>query len=353
MTKSASFSGILLRWYDNNKRDLPWRETADPYAIWLSEIILQQTRVDQGMAYYLRFIDTYPSVKDFANASEDAILKLWQGLGYYSRARNMHHTAQTIARHYRGMFPADYESLLNLKGVGDYTAAAIASIAFNLPYAAVDGNVYRVLSRINGIDTPIDSGQGKKQFAILANELLDASHAGNFNQALMEFGATLCTPKNPGCESCPFNKLCFAYKNNKIDSYPVKKGKVKIRKRYFNYLVIDHGSYTYLSKRTANDIWKNLYEFPLTESSEKSDLQQTLAESQAIFPLQTQLLLEKESDWQKQVLSHQHIFYRFIYLKIVGKIKIPASLLKVNKKDIFNFAVPKPIEKELSKCNWF
>ncbi|WP_299579176.1 A/G-specific adenine glycosylase [uncultured Sunxiuqinia sp.] len=352
MTKDASFSKKLLHWYEFNKRDLPWRETADPYAIWLSEIILQQTRIDQGMAYYIRFLDAYPSVNDFAKASEDEILKLWQGLGYYSRARNMHHTAREIVSQHQGRFPADYQSLLRLKGIGEYTAAAIASIAYNLPHAAVDGNVFRVLSRINGIETPIDTGQGKKQFTALANELLDPQQAGNFNQALMEFGATLCTPKKPGCESCPFNTSCVALRNETTESLPVKKGKVKIRKRFFNYLIINDGSHTYLSKRTSNDIWKNLYEFPLTETSDKKELHQTLVESQLILPQNAKIEIEEETPWQKQVLSHQHIFYRFIYLKIGGKIKLPSSAIKVNKKDIFNFAVPKPIEKELNRNNW-
>ncbi len=353
MIKNSSFARIVLIWYEKHKRELPWRETIDPYSIWLSEIILQQTRIDQGMAYYLKFIDSYPTIHDFAVASEDEILKMWQGLGYYSRARNMHSTANTIVREHQGQFPADYVSLLQLKGVGEYTAAAIASIAYNLPYATVDGNVFRVLSRVYGISTPIDTGIGKKEFTKRANELLDDSQPGQFNQALMEFGAIQCKPKNPDCGNCPFSQHCIAWKNGTIDLLPVKRGKTKIRKRYFNYLVIEHRQYTYLTKRTESDIWKNLYEFPLAETIDKSDIATTLKHFQPFFSPETGIQIKKESHWQKQVLTHQHIFYRFIYLKIDGKINIPSSLIKVNKKDIFNFAVPKPIEKELEQNNWF
>ncbi len=352
MIKNSSFALIVLNWYEKHKRELPWRETLDPYSIWLSEIILQQTRIDQGMAYYLKFIDSYPTVHDFAAASEDEILKMWQGLGYYSRARNMHSTANSIVREHQGQFPADYVSLLRLKGVGEYTASAIASIAFNLPHATVDGNVFRLLSRVFGISTPIDTGIGKKEFTKLANELIDESQPGQFNQALMELGAIQCTPKKPDCKNCPLNNICVAWKSDLTESLPVKKGKTTIRKRYFSYLVIEHGQYTYLNKRTENDIWKNLYEFPVAETTEKSDLFSTLNEHQPFFPPETEIQIKKETYWQKQVLSHQHIFYRFIYLKLAGKINIPSNLIRVNKKDIFNFAVPKPIEKELEQNNW-
>lgn len=353
MTKIPFFSGILLKWYDNNKRELPWRDTKNSYAIWLSEIILQQTRIDQGLAYYLRFVEAYPTIYDFAEASEDEILKMWQGLGYYSRARNMHFAAKTIVHDFEGKFPADYESLLKLKGVGDYTAAAIASISFNLPHATVDGNVYRVLSRIYGIETPIDTTGGKKAFTKLANELLDRTQPGEFNQALMEFGALHCTPKNPSCESCPFNNVCLAFKNGVVNSFPVKQGKTKIRKRYFNYLVIEDGSSTYIIKRTAKDIWKNLYEFPMVETDEKKDDSEAVLGLQNYLSSSSKITISGETTWQKQVLSHQHIFYRFIYVEIDDKKNMPSVLIKVNKKDIFNFAVPKPIEKELEKNNWF
>ncbi len=352
MRKIMSYTPQFLAWYEQNKRDLPWRETTAPYAIWLSEIILQQTRIDQGLNYYLKFIERFPSVIDFANATEDEVLKMWQGLGYYSRARNMHSTAKTIVSQFQGEFPASYKELIQLKGVGEYTAAAIASIAFNLPHAAVDGNVYRVLSRLFGIDLPIDTGQGKKAFTQLANELIDHQHPGNFNQAVMEFGAIQCTPRNPDCEICPFQQSCQAYLTDTINKLPVKKGKVKIRKRFFNYLIIINESDTFLQKRTQNDIWKNLYEFPLVETEKKQSSEEVLNRFFKDSHPASEVHITNKSNWQKQVLSHQHIFYRFIYLKITGENNIPPALVKVNKKDIFNFAVPKPIEKELEKTNW-
>ena len=353
MNKIRSLSPQILNWYEAHKRELPWRETTDPYAIWLSEIILQQTRIDQGLAYYLKFIEAYPTVKDFAMASEDEILKHWQGLGYYSRARNMHYTAKMIVEKYNNEFPNSYNELLKLKGVGEYTAAAIASISFNLPHATVDGNVFRVLSRVFGISTPIDTGKGKKEFTTLANDLLDNHHPGTFNQAFMEFGAVQCTPQKPACENCPINNVCFAYKKAAISAYPVKQGKTKIRKRYFNYLVIQYKNFTFLKKRSENDIWRNLYEFPLAETTEKIDMLSLLTNHQSVVPYTIDINIEGESLWKKQVLSHQHIFYRFIYLKINDEKNIPSALIKVNKKDIFNFAVPKPIEKELENNNWF
>ena len=353
MNKLPCFSGVLLKWYEINKRELPWRETKDPYAIWLSEIILQQTRIEQGLAYYLKFSESYPTVEDFAKATEDEILKKWQGLGYYSRARNMHQTAKTIVDKLNGVFPSNYSDLLKLKGIGEYTAAAIASIAFNLPHATVDGNVFRVLSRIYGIETPIDTSSGKKVFSRKANELLDQQQPGEFNQALMEFGALQCTPKNPACSDCPLINICVAFQNNTIGSLPIKRGKTKIRKRYFNYLVIQNKSFTYLYKRSTKDIWENLYEFPLLETKEKEEAVQVLLKQQSFFATDTPIIVIGESKWQKQILSHQHIFYRFIYLQIDSKKNISSSLIKVNKKDIFNFAVPKPIEKELETNNWF
>ena len=353
MNKIAHFNRTILKWYENSKRELPWRDTKDSYAIWLSEIILQQTRIDQGLAYYLKFITAYPTVFDFARASEDELLKMWQGLGYYSRVRNMHHAAKTIVDEYDGEFPNDYKSLLGLKGVGEYTAAAIASIAFDLPHATVDGNVYRVLSRIYGIETPIDTAEGKKLFTSLANDLLDHDEPGEFNQALMDFGALQCTPKNAACESCPYNNVCIAFRNDKVNAFPVKKGKTKIRKRYFNYLVIQNKTSTFLTKRTSKDIWKNLYEFPLIETSEKTEAIDQLMNQQACIKTNGKLSITGHSPWRKQVLSHQHIFYRFIYLQIDDEKNIDLPLIKVNKKDIFNFAVPKPIEKELENVNWF
>ena len=216
------FAKRLIKWYNFNKRELPWRSTSDPYKIWLSEIILQQTQVNQGLSYYLKFVEEFQTVKDLAKAPADKVMKLWQGLGYYSRARNLHEAAKNIVNEHKGEFPKAYEDIRALKGVGDYTAAAIASIAYNLPYAVVDGNVYRVLSRIFGIETPIDSTSGKKEFNELANELLTKKNPADYNQAIMEFGALYCRPKNPDCTNCIFNDKCEAYRLNKINLLPVK-----------------------------------------------------------------------------------------------------------------------------------
>jgi A/G-specific adenine glycosylase len=347
----TGLGGDLLRWYTLHKRELPWRKTKDPYAIWLSEIILQQTRIDQGLSYYLKLMEKYPTVIDLAYANEDDILKLWQGLGYYSRARNLHAAARAVADVYHGKFPDNYKELIKLKGIGDYTAAAIVSISFNQPYAVVDGNVFRFLSRLYGLSTPIDTPNGKKEFTKLANAILDRENPGEYNQAVMEFGALYCTPKNPGCNSCIFNSRCVAFQDASVNKLPVKSGKQKIRLRYFNYLLIRDHDYTYISKRIANDIWKNLYEFPLIETEEKTEV--TDLEKHLIrFLGHEHVEINKITTWQKQILSHQCIYYRFIYIQGSNKkYKLP-DLLKVNKKDILNFAVPKPIEKELDRMNW-
>ena len=341
----------LLRWYAIYKRELPWRETKDPYAIWLSEIILQQTRIDQGLSYYLKFIERYPAVRDLACANEDDILKLWQGLGYYSRARNLHAAARTVTGVFNGKFPDNYHELIKLKGVGEYTAAAIISISFNQPYAVVDGNVFRVLSRLYGIMTPVNTQMGKKEFTRLANTVMDKENPGEYNQAIMEFGALYCTPKNPGCNSCIFNDRCVAFKNGSVSKLPAKTRKQKIRSRYFNYLLIRDHDHIYISKRTGNDIWKNLYEFPLIETEEK--IKTDSLENHLISVLgHENIEIRKITSWQKQILSHQCIYYRFIYIQANDKkYKLP-HLLKVDKKDILNFAVPKPIEKELDLIDW-
>ncbi|MEL7585677.1 MAG: A/G-specific adenine glycosylase [Prolixibacteraceae bacterium] len=338
----------VLRWYAICKRDLPWRETKDPYAVWLSEIILQQTRVDQGLSYYLRFLEKYPTVAALAKANEDDILKLWQGLGYYSRARNLHATARMVTDTYGGAFPSGYDELIRLKGIGEYTAAAIASISFNQPHAVVDGNVYRFLSRLYGISTPIDTPRGKKEFSLLANTLIDRKNPGEYNQAVMEFGALCCTPKKPGCSSCIFSNRCVALQTAMTDQYPVKAGKQKIRLRFFNYLLISDHDHIFIRKRIENDIWKNLYEFPLIETDVKPD--PLILEKEMIRSLgQQTITVSHISRWQKQILSHQYIYYRFIYIQLTGKKNELSHLLKVNKKDILNFAVPKPIERELER----
>ena len=305
MKQKEDFSKPLIMWYLKNRRDLPWRTSTDPYHIWLSEIILQQTRIAQGTSYFEKFTDEFETVFDLARADERTVLKLWQGLGYYSRARNLHATAKKIAQDLNGKFPDSHRGLLELKGVGDYTASAIASIAFNLPHATVDGNVYRVLSRFFGISTPIDSSEGAKEFKSLAQELLDTERPGTHNQAVMELGALVCKPKNPDCENCPIRGNCFAYGTNAVDRYPVKQGKIRTRKRYFNYLVLDSDNgYTRIRRRTGQDIWKHLYEFPLVES-----------DGQATEPEQIQSMIASEFE-----LNGQYSLRKFNPSPVVHKL---------------------------------
>ena len=262
-----SFSKTLTRWYSINKRELPWRNTNNPYFVWLSEIILQQTQVKQGLPYYEAFVVNFPTVFQLAKANESDVLKLWQGLGYYSRARNLHHTAKYIVNDCKGKFPRTYKELLKLKGVGDYTASAIASICFGEPTAVVDGNVYRVLSRYFGVSTPINTTQGVKEFKILAQMHLDPNDPATYNQAIMEFGATQCRPKSPDCMFCPLKDTCVAYNTGKVGDLPVKLKLQKIKQRYFNFLVVTtKDQNTILEKRKGKDIWQNLYQFPLVET---------------------------------------------------------------------------------------
>ena len=260
------FSKLLISWYQAHKRDLPWRETRDPYRIWLSEIILQQTRVNQGLPYYERFVDTFPDVHKLAAAPQEEVLKLWQGLGYYSRARNLHAAAMQVVDN-GGLFPENYVELLKLKGIGDYTAAAISSFAFNEAVAVVDGNVYRVLSRIYGIATPINSSAGIKEFKNLAQQLIDQDDPATYNQAIMEFGALQCVPRNPVCQVCPFMSYCVAYKDSRIDELPVKLKKTNVQSLFHHYLVtITPSGKTLLQERPQSGIWAGLYEFPFVEA---------------------------------------------------------------------------------------
>ncbi|MGJ8665590.1 MAG: A/G-specific adenine glycosylase [Patiriisocius sp.] len=335
----SNFRKKLILWYLENKRELPWRETKEPYRIWLSEIILQQTRVAQGMPYYFKFIEAFPDVKSLADAPQEQVLKLWQGLGYYSRARNLHFTAQYVANELGGKFPDNFNELLTLKGVGDYTASAIGSICFNLPTAVVDGNVYRILSRIYGINTPINSTAGIKEFKSLAQELLDSKQPGIFNQATMEFGARYCVPQNPDCSNCIFNKECFAYQSNKVSELPVKLKKLKVKKRYFNYIVIiSANGKTILRQRTAKGIWQQLYEFPLIESaseiSEKK-LITTVAYNELVkkYGISEIVLFNDTSVVHK--LSHQHLYTKF-WICYSNPIKDDG--IKIS--EVHDFAVP-------------
>ena len=319
-----NFSKALLQWYLQNKRDLPWRNTTNPYHIWLSEIMLQQTRVAQGLPYFLRFIDAFPTIFDLAKAHEEQVLKLWQGLGYYSRARNLHKTAQQIAFEFDGVFPNNFLNLLKLKGIGEYTAAAIASFSFNESVPVVDGNVFRVLSRYFDIGTDISSSAAKKEFTALANELLPKGSANLFNQAIMEFGALQCVPKNPDCENCVLNQSCLALQRKKVAQLPVKLKKTIVTKRYFNYLIfIDDNQNTLIQKRTDKGIWHNLYEFPLieTENPETDEVILKLIQSQKIItnPLQDENIVASERIIHK--LSHQHLNIKFWKVAVSGTIQ--------------------------------
>jgi A/G-specific adenine glycosylase len=306
------FSKKIVEWYLENKRDLPWRHTNDPYKIWLSEIILQQTRVAQGLPYYQSFIHHYPTVRELAKAPEQQVLRHWQGLGYYTRARNLHKCARYLVDNHQGQFPKNFSALKLLPGVGEYTAAAIASFCYQEPVAVVDGNVFRVLSRVFGLDTAINSPAGKKQFNELAGQLIDKTQPHIHNQAIMEFGATLCTPKNPACENCPLNKSCFAKLNGLRDSLPVKQPKVKSRHRYFYYLVHRRKDKIHMKKRESKDIWTGLYDFPLIERAKPLSEKKIVTEMASVFNLDPENC--EVTTVYKHVLTHQRIFCRFVVL---------------------------------------
>lgn len=321
------FSEQLLAWYSTSFRALPWRKTKNPYAIWLSEIILQQTRVEQGMKYYFAFLENYPTILALANASEDDVLRLWQGLGYYSRARNLHATAIQVRDQYNGIFPSTYLEILALPGIGPYTAAAIASFAYNIPEAVVDGNVYRFLSRLFDIQTPIDSSKGQKEFKLLAQSLLNPNQPGDFNQAMMEFGAMVCKPANPECLKCVFREQCYAYKNQTIKSLPVKSQKTKVRNRYFIFLIFeDQLDQTLIQKRSDSDIWAGLYQFPLIELEETFSDINTFDFNQAHPFFRAELFtIHRVSEEIRHILSHQKIHAHFIHFKME---KLPISYFK-------------------------
>jgi A/G-specific adenine glycosylase len=316
------FSNSLLLWYLQNKRDLPWRNTTNPYFIWLSEIMLQQTRVAQGLPYFLSFIEAFPSIFDLANADEEQVLKLWQGLGYYSRARNMHKTAQIVAFEFDGNFPDNYNDLLKLKGIGEYTAAAIASFAFNEVVPVVDGNVFRVLSRYFDIITDIATSGAKKEYAALAKELIPKDKPALFNQAIMEFGALQCMPKKPNCNICIFNNSCVALKKKKVAELPVKSKKTKVTYRYFNYVIfLDNDENTIITKRTQKGIWQNLYEFPVIETNEDLDFDIILNKINEKFSENAITSIEIFNNQQIiHKLSHQKLHINFYKVTISNKI---------------------------------
>lgn len=321
---------------------MPWKGEREPYRIWLSEIILQQTRVEQGLQYYQRFVTSFPEVRDLASAPEQQVFKLWEGLGYYSRCRNLIATAKLICEKFDGHFPKTYEDILKLKGVGPYTAAAISSFAFNLPHAVVDGNVYRVLSRIYGVSTPIDSTEGKKQFRELAEKLLDKKEPAQYNQAIMDFGATICTP-SPKCEACPFAVQCIAFNTNAIGLLPVKSKKIKIRKRFFHYLVIQNGNKIAIQQRTAKDIWNQLFEFPLIENADLLSHEDVLAAAIQNGWLTAQEEVLNYSDVYTQQLSHQLIRARFLRVISSGPLRNGNGLQWCEESELQDFPFPKII----------
>ncbi len=310
-----TFSEEIIEWYQKHKRDLPWRNSNDPYIIWLSEIIMQQTRVEQGMPYFNRFAEKYPTVEHFASATEEEILKLWQGLGYYSRGRNMHQTSQAVMEEHAGYFPKNYDPLIRLKGIGEYTAAAISSFSSNEAKAVVDGNVFRLLSRYFGIDTPINTGKGKKIFTGLANELLDHTQAGIFNQAMMEFGSLQCKPKNPDCPVCPLQTSCEARLKNRIDDLPVKLKSQKSRERYFNYILAIKNDQILINKRRSGDIWENMIDLPLFETKSPIEVPDLILSENFIKAFGKQVLVRYVSKPVKHVLSHQRLNTSFIQIE--------------------------------------
>ncbi len=345
-----NFSYSLLQWYALNKRDLPWRKTTNPYYIWLSEIILQQTRVEQGLPYYLKFVKTFPKVQDLALADEDKVLKLWQGLGYYSRARNLHFSAKFILENHNGKFPNNYEEILSLKGVGFYTAAAISSFSFQLPYAVVDGNVIRVLSRVFGIVTPFDTTVGKKQFQLLAQELLDKSNPAEYNQAIMEFGALQCIPKSPKCESCPFNNDCVAFNTNEVLNLPIKSKKIKVKDRYLNFLLVNQKQQILLGKRNKG-IWQGLYEFPFIEFKNNISESEIIKSTQwlGVFGKSKPEILSVSEEYIHK-LSHQKIHAKFWEVEVES---LNLDLFQIiDRADLKKYPVSALIQKYLVAYNF-
>ncbi len=329
---------------------MPWKGEKDPYKIWLSEIILQQTRVEQGLAYYNTFISTFPDVHKLARAKDKKVFKLWEGLGYYTRCRNLLATARHISKEFKGKFPSTYEDIKALKGIGPYTAAAISSFAFNLPHAVVDGNVFRVLARVFGIDSPVDSTAGKKLFTALADELIDKKQPGLYNQAIMDFGAVICKPALPLCTGCVFNKQCVALRSNKINELPVKEKKISIRKRWFYYVVLEYKNEIAIRQRTEKDIWQDLYEFPLVEAEGELDKKNILLQvKKKKWILANQFELLTISPLFKQQLSHQLIAGQFIKIRLLQKINLPHNCLWIPKRSAGKYAFPQFINQYLGE----
>jgi A/G-specific adenine glycosylase len=335
-----SFNHLLIKWYNLNKRDLPWRKTSHPYPIWISEVILQQTRVTQGLPYYERFMKRFPTVYAIAHAQEQEVLNLWQGLGYYSRARNLHAGTKQVVFDLNGVFPNNYNDWLKIKGVGSYTAAAIASFAFKEPVPVVDGNVFRVLSRVFDIDLNIASQKSKKYFFDFSKELIDKNKPDIYNQAIMEFGALQCIPNNPNCNDCVLQNTCIAFSKNIVSQRPIKISAKKIRKRYFHYFIIIDDNSVYLKKRIKKDIWQNMYEFPMLETKNEH-LNKEFIDGLKIN-LNDITLIKRNP---KHILSHQEIYVAFWLVNTYNHDKITADAIKVPFNEIENYPMPKPIFK--------
>lgn len=350
--KPPSFSNVLLKWNkEANTRQMPWKGEKDPYKIWLSEIILQQTRVDQGLKYYEKFTKAFPDIHQLANAPEQIIYKHWEGLGYYTRCKNLIATARNVSKNLNGKFPGKYEEIKKLKGIGPYTAAAIASFAFNEHRAVVDGNVFRVLARIFGINSSIDSAEGKRTFNVLANKLLDKKNPALYNQAIMDFGAVVCKPV-PTCEQCPFKQRCEAFLSDRIYSLPVKVKKVLIKKRWFNYVLLEYQGRLAVRQRQGKDIWHNLFEFLLVESGREFGEKEIVSEvKKKKWAGADNYEIEYVSSVFKQQLSHQLIEGRFTKLKLSKKPKLPSDILWIRKKEIANYAFPMFINQHLREMD--
>ena len=343
-------SKSIVDWYNKNKRDLPWRNTKDPYRIWISEIILQQTRVIQGLNYYSNFLQRFPDIQSLAEAEQEEVMKYWQGLGYYSRARNMHEAAKSIHSDFQGVFPRRYEDVLRLKGVGSYTAAAIVSFAWNQPYPVIDGNVYRVLGRLFAIDVPYDTGKGKKLYEELAYSLMDSQQAGLHNQAIMEFGALQCVPQKPDCHQCPLQNTCLSFSLGTPHLFPVKQHIIKVRKRYFNYFLILHEGNTYLSRRLEKDIWEGLFEFPLIETAHSMNFEE-ICETEIfkkLFHNTGNANFANALKEIKHVLTHQILYTKFYQIEIQKDNSYLKKYIKVPLAKIDNYAVPILIHRFLS-----
>lgn len=353
-----SFHHILLDWYRLRKRDLPWRNTRNPYLIWLSEVILQQTRVNQGTSYYLRFSTTWPDIRSLAAANEDEVLKMWQGLGYYSRARNLHEAAKHIVEKHNGIFPSDMDELLKIKGIGAYTAAAIASIAYGKPVAVIDGNVFRVLSRLFAVETPVNGKGAKDVFTSLATEMLYNGDPGTYNQAIMEFGALQCVPKKPDCNQCPLNDMCLAYSRNQAGHFPIKLPQKKVTERFFNYLIIctkeNLINKVYIRKRQENDIWKGLFEFPMIETYGASSFNELIE-----IDMWKQLIgngsitIMAQSSTYKHRLTHRLLHARFFIIKADKKLDMANhfNLSLVDQNELGKFAFPRLIDRYLDETD--